>query len=303
DGVGSQPKVPDELQDKAFDINEGTGTIPGVLDVPKDQSESENESWGESRDDDDSNDDDNYDDSNEDDSDDDGNNDASNDEGTEFDNNQNDDDKEEEYVRTPSRYESINDENKHVNKEEYDSIDEELYKDMNVKLKDVEHGKEGKTNVENTDAGHDDNQVIRHPHFLPILVTIIPETSTSTGTTIPLPIPPFTHLLHQSTPTTKATTSLLKILDFSSLCGFNQRVSILKKEHSQLKQVDHSAQLLEAIKSQVHAAVESHLGTRLRNTIQQVLKEDVKSGKEKYMEFIDKYVKANVIDQVRIQLP
>ncbi|GJW80115.1 hypothetical protein Tco_0144090 [Tanacetum coccineum] len=69
DGVGSQPKVPDELQDKTTGTNEGTGTIPGVPDVPKDQSESENESWGESGDDDDSNDDDN-----DDDSDDDGNN-------------------------------------------------------------------------------------------------------------------------------------------------------------------------------------------------------------------------------------
>nr|GEW53345.1 hypothetical protein [Tanacetum cinerariifolium] len=55
---------------------ESTGTIPGVPDVPKDQSESENKSWGESRDDDDSNDDDSNDDSNDDDSHDDGNNDA-----------------------------------------------------------------------------------------------------------------------------------------------------------------------------------------------------------------------------------
>ncbi|GJT90644.1 hypothetical protein Tco_1079489 [Tanacetum coccineum] len=62
----------------------------------------------------------------------------------------------EEYVRTPENYESSDDENEHVKKEEYDRIDEELYKDVNVKLKDVEHGEEGKGGAEKTDAGHDD---------------------------------------------------------------------------------------------------------------------------------------------------
>ncbi|GJZ21987.1 retrovirus-related pol polyprotein from transposon TNT 1-94 [Tanacetum coccineum] len=125
DGVGSQPKVPDELQDKETSTNEET-------------------------DDDDSNDDD----GNEDNSDDDGGDNDSDDERTESDDGENfnlnkkdDDIKEEyedEYVRTPSSYESTDDENKHVDEEEYDHIDEELYKDVNVKLKDVEHGEEGK---------------------------------------------------------------------------------------------------------------------------------------------------------------
>ncbi|GKA88095.1 hypothetical protein Tco_0809859, partial [Tanacetum coccineum] len=91
DRVGSQPKVPDELQDKATGTNEGTGTIPD-------------------RNDDDSDNDRN---------DDDGNNDASDDEGTESDDDQKDDDKEDEYedeyVRTPVNYGSTNDENEHGN--------------------------------------------------------------------------------------------------------------------------------------------------------------------------------------------
>ncbi|GJS42099.1 hypothetical protein Tco_0567142 [Tanacetum coccineum] len=122
---------------------------------------------GESGDDDDSNDDDSDDEDNDNDSDDDGgNNDASDDERTESDEdenpnlNQNDDDTEEEYkdeyVHTPSSYESTDDENEHVDEEEYDHIDEELYKDVNVKLNDVEHGEEGKGDIEKTDAGHDD---------------------------------------------------------------------------------------------------------------------------------------------------
>ncbi|GJR03888.1 hypothetical protein Tco_0526872 [Tanacetum coccineum] len=133
-------KVLDELQDKTTGTNEGTGTISGVLDVPKDQSECENESWGKSGDDDDSNDDDvSDDDGNDDDSDDDGSDNDSDNERTESDEdenpnlNQNDDDIEEEYA------------------DEY-----ELYKDVNVKLKDVEQGEEGKGDAEKTDAGHDD---------------------------------------------------------------------------------------------------------------------------------------------------
>ncbi|GJV84280.1 hypothetical protein Tco_1524178 [Tanacetum coccineum] len=247
--------VPDELQDKTTGTNEGTSIIPGVPDVPKDQSESENESWGESVDNDDSNKDDN---------DDDGNNDASNDERTESDNDQNDNDNEEEYqdeyVRTPINYESTDDENKHVNAEEYDCISEELYKDVYVKLKDVEHGEEGKgyaekthktevplqsssvssdfatqyLNLDNVPPANNEiismmNVDVRHeepsnqtPSLLTIPVTVIPETSKAVATTIPPHIPPVTPLPQLSTPTPTPTPIPTKTLipalhDFSSL--------------------------------------------------------------------------------------
>ncbi|GJY61023.1 hypothetical protein Tco_0461680, partial [Tanacetum coccineum] len=105
---------------------------------------------GESVDNDDSNKDDN----------DDGNNDANDDERTESDDdlkdNDNEEEYEDEYVRTLVNYESTDDENEHVNAEEYDCINEELYKDVYVKLKDVEHREEGKGYAEKTDVGHDD---------------------------------------------------------------------------------------------------------------------------------------------------
>ncbi|GKB15062.1 hypothetical protein Tco_0848985 [Tanacetum coccineum] len=138
--------------------NEGTSTKPGVPDVPKYQSESENESWGDN--DDDSNDDDSDDDSNDDDddvdSDADGDNEASASEKTDFDEdvspnlNQNEDEEkeyEEEYVRTPDSYRFTDDDD-----EEY----EELYKDVNVRLKDAEHKEEGKGDAKMTDVGRDD---------------------------------------------------------------------------------------------------------------------------------------------------
>ncbi|GJU96013.1 hypothetical protein Tco_1320769 [Tanacetum coccineum] len=64
--VASLEAVPDELKENTTGTNEGTGTIPGVPDVPKDQSKSENESWGDSGDDDNNNDDDSNDDNSDD---------------------------------------------------------------------------------------------------------------------------------------------------------------------------------------------------------------------------------------------
>ncbi|GKB32831.1 integrase, catalytic region, zinc finger, CCHC-type containing protein [Tanacetum coccineum] len=295
DGVGSQPKVPDESQDKTTGINEGTGTIPGVPDVPKYQFESENKSWGDSGDDDsndDDNDDDNDDVTNDDDdvvnSDADGDNEASDSERTDFDKdenlnlNQNDDEEEEyeeEYVHTLDNYELSDDD------EEY----EELYKDVNVRLKDAEHEEEGKGDAEMTDVGRDDvsqeksmsKSKMMHIQFLNLdnvppadneVISMMnvkvrheePSTQTPSFLTI--------HVTSTPTPTPAlitetTTTSFPTLPDFSSLFGFDQRVSILEKELSQLKQVDYSAQLLETMKSQILAMVDAQLSTRLKDSI------------------------------------
>ncbi|GKA56554.1 retrovirus-related pol polyprotein from transposon TNT 1-94 [Tanacetum coccineum] len=50
--VLSKSKVPDERQQKTSGTDEGTGTIPGVPDVPIYESESKKESWGDSEDED-----------------------------------------------------------------------------------------------------------------------------------------------------------------------------------------------------------------------------------------------------------
>nr|GEV20107.1 hypothetical protein [Tanacetum cinerariifolium] len=156
DGVGSQPKVSDEQQDKTTGIDEGTGTKLGVLDVPKDQHKSENESCGNSKKDD-KNDDESDAASNEDDVDSDanGDNEASDSEKTDYDKDENpnlyqieyeEEEYKKDYVRTPNSYGFIDDD------EEY----EELYKDVNVRLKDAEHEKERKGDAEMTDDGRDD---------------------------------------------------------------------------------------------------------------------------------------------------
>ncbi|GJZ87106.1 hypothetical protein Tco_0658716 [Tanacetum coccineum] len=305
DRVGSQPKVPDELQDKTIGTNEGTGTKSRVPDVSKDLSESENESCG---DDAESNDDFSDDDVSEND----GNDDASDEERTESDEdenpnlNQNDDDKEkeyeEEYVHTPENYESFDDE------EEY----KELYKDVNVRLKDAEHGKEGKGDTEMTDASQDDvtqeksyeqvvtsdneivsmmNVKVRHeepsnqtPSLLTIHVTVTPETSTTAATTIPPHIPPFIPLPHQSTPTLTptsipTTTSIPALPDFSSLFGFNQRVFNLEKE---------------LLRDSVQKAFRSYTTE---------FKKEAEDEKKRYIDLIEKSVKDIIKDEVKTHLP
>ncbi|GKC07220.1 hypothetical protein Tco_0998830 [Tanacetum coccineum] len=283
--VGSQPKVPDEFQDKTTSTDEGT----------RDSADDNNgdDSDHVTKDDDvDA------------DSDADGDNEASDSEKTDSNKdenpnlNQNKDEKEEykeEYVCTLDRYGFTDDD------KEY----EELYKDVNVRLKDVEHEEKGKGDVEMTDAARDDgtqhttyeqvkddehvilttvhdtqktevplqsssisfdfanqflnldnvlpidsevistmNVKVRHeepsthtPPLLTIYVTVIPETSIAAAPTIPLTIPSITPLSQQSTPTPTpitepTTTSIPVLLDFSSLFGFNQRVSVLERDLS-----------------------------------------------------------------------
>ncbi|GJU31269.1 hypothetical protein Tco_1174858 [Tanacetum coccineum] len=135
----------------------------------------------------------------------------------------------------------------------------------------------------------------------------------ATAPTIPPKIPPITHLPQTPTPalTTEATTTLiLVLLDFSSLFGFDQRVSVLEKELSQFKQVDYSAQLLETIKSQIPAMVDSQLSIRLEDSIQKAFRsyttefEKKSQGeKKRYIDPVEKSVKDIIKDEVKSQLP
>ncbi|GJR49104.1 hypothetical protein Tco_1317207 [Tanacetum coccineum] len=153
--------VPDEQQYKISGTDEGTGTKPGVLDVPKYDSESEKESWGDSGEDDDDDSEEERDDDKGNDDDDGDNDDDSDDERTKSDRDENPnlnqsneehEEEEEEYVNervhTPEDYEltdeeKIDDEEK-MDEEKDDDVTKELYKDVNVNL--------GKKDVEMTDA-------------------------------------------------------------------------------------------------------------------------------------------------------
>nr|GEV26877.1 hypothetical protein [Tanacetum cinerariifolium] len=175
DGVRSQPKVLDELQDKTTGINEGTGTIPRVPDkkalakvdrgkgmdllsnvalleaaqlkkVLKRSNKDTHMLHASGLEDgvrsppkgESGDDDDSNDNDNNDDNDDDNN-------------------VENEFVHTPGYYvpteDETNNESNYVTKEEYERINKVLYGDVNVSLKDVELADKEKGDVEMTVAG------------------------------------------------------------------------------------------------------------------------------------------------------
>ncbi|GKE58659.1 hypothetical protein Tco_1497844, partial [Tanacetum coccineum] len=80
----------------------------------------------------------------------------------------------------------------------------------------------------------------------------VPEITSGFTTTIPLPHPFFNPLLEQATPTptpttSEATTSFPSLSDFSSVFRFNDRVTNLEKDLSEIKQVDQYAQAFSSI--------------------------------------------------------
>ncbi|GKA40420.1 hypothetical protein Tco_0733013 [Tanacetum coccineum] len=112
-------------------------------------------------------------------------------------------------------------------------------------------------------------------------------------------------------PTTSTTITLILALpDFSSLFGFDQRVSALEKELSQFKQADYSAQLLKTIKSQIPVMVDAQLSTRLKDSIKKSFKsytaefeKKAKDERKRYLDLVEKSVKDIIKDEVKSQLP
>nr|GEW92687.1 uncharacterized mitochondrial protein AtMg00810-like [Tanacetum cinerariifolium] len=255
-------KIPQERSQLVLSsetLLKSTGVVirdtPGVPNVPKGQSESKSESWGDSRDDDD----DNYDDINDDDNDDGGNN-VEND----------------------------------VTEEEYVRINEELYGDVNVSLKDNEHADKEKGNVEMTVAGQVNinqegtcNQV--KDQAKQKTEGLIPSFSISSDyaakylnfDNIPLDDTEIVSMLdiyvqHEVPRTSPLLTISVYVILERTIVKPPEIVKIasitnLEKDVKELKTVDHSALLLLTIKSKVPNDVKEYLGTSLDDALHKVL--------------------------------
>ncbi|GJV09358.1 hypothetical protein Tco_1347014 [Tanacetum coccineum] len=274
EGADFESDVPDESKSKPFDTSEGTDVKPGVPEVSKaNSSNSDNESWGNSEDEsDDVNDDDN---GNEDDD----GNDAHDSERIDSDDDENpfftlkdyeEEEHDEEYVHYPENYKS-DDDKEDVHEEE----DDDLYKDVDVKLLGAEYEKERKGDAEMIDA---DQMFLKEKSYEQVVedahVTLTSSQKTESSKQSSSVSSDFSTLAKSLTklttpslvPTTVSTTTSIPALpDFTSLFGFDQRVSTLEKELSQLKQADHSAQLLESAKSQIPTI--STINESLKNVI------------------------------------
>ncbi|GJT35370.1 hypothetical protein Tco_0925789 [Tanacetum coccineum] len=159
DGTDFQSGVPDEQQCKISGTNKGTSAKPWVPDVPKYDYESDKESWGDSGEKYDDDEDDTEDDEgNEDDDDNDGDDDDDNDSNDNDDKNTREKHKRQEHVLR----DKFTDKEDNANKENEEELDdgEELYKDVNVNLR--------KEDVEMTDAdqsGADQHNVSQDSGF------------------------------------------------------------------------------------------------------------------------------------------
>ncbi|GJU31834.1 hypothetical protein Tco_1175423 [Tanacetum coccineum] len=102
--------------------------------------------------------------------------------------------------------------------------------------------------------------------------TVVPEITSGFTITIPPPPPFFNPLPQQATPTptpitSEATTSFPSLLDFSSVFKFNDRVTNLEKDLSEIKQVDQYAQAF----SSIPAIVDCYIDNRLVEAINKAI--------------------------------
>ncbi|GJY06610.1 hypothetical protein Tco_0373664 [Tanacetum coccineum] len=123
----------------------------------------------------------------------------------------------------------------------YEEEDDDLYKDVDVRSLGAKHDKERKAvdevaSMMNVKSCQEESRT-QAPSLFTIPKTAISKTATTHATTVPPTISMITPLPQLTTPspaptTVLTTTSIPALPDFSSLFGFDQRVSILETELS-----------------------------------------------------------------------
>nr|GEV43486.1 copia protein [Tanacetum cinerariifolium]GEV94139.1 copia protein [Tanacetum cinerariifolium] len=302
--------VLDEQQCNTSGTYEGTSTKPGVLDVPTYDFESENESWGDIEDDnDDECDDKSKDDDDKANNDDHGNSNVDDSERIDSD----DDDENPSFTlkdydeeEHDEEYESDDDYENMFEEEDYD----DLYKDVDVRSLGTEHKKERQGAEEMTDADQDtddskQSSSVSFDFASKFLIwenvpPAVDEVASMMHVKMITPLPQLT--TPSPAPTTVPNTTLIPILlDSSSLFGFDQRVSTLETRLSQLKQADHSTQLLESVKSQLPTMVDDLLSTRIRYAtridLESYTKDFEKKAQEERKLYIDDVEKSSTINE------
>nr|GEW25134.1 retrovirus-related Pol polyprotein from transposon TNT 1-94 [Tanacetum cinerariifolium] len=319
-------------------LDEGTGTIPGVPDVPIYASESDKESWKDSDEEDDKeNDFEEEADINDYDSDD---NDESDDERTESNSDSNVEHDEEEY--NDEFNQEYNDEfnleeDGNVDEEEDDEVTKELYDDVNVNL-----GNED-TKMTNADQGVSEQQSASHQsrfeqeekdahvtltHVLDAQKTGGPIQSSSVSSDFA------SNLLNLDNPsstdneiaslmdtTSYHATKIPEITSsfatptpppppffnqFTSVFKFNKKVTNLEKDLSEIKQVDQYAQAL----SFIHAIVDCYMDKKLGDAINKAIqahnfdcKKEAQAKKMDYIELVDSTMMTIIKEEVNARLP
>ncbi|GJR30595.1 hypothetical protein Tco_1106827 [Tanacetum coccineum] len=129
-------------------------------------------------------------------------------------------------------------------------------------------------------------------YTVPIMT--VPKITSVFTTTIPPPPPFFNPLPQQATPALTPTTSVditsfPSLLDFLSVFKFNDRITNLEKDMSEIKQVDQYAQALSSIPTIVDRYIDNKLGESIQKAIlahNLDCKEEAHAEKRDYIELI-----------------
>ncbi|GJW41281.1 hypothetical protein Tco_0067126 [Tanacetum coccineum] len=225
---------------------------------------------------------------------------------------------EEEYVDEFSDKENDADNANEENEEELDDV-EELYKDVNVNLRKADEEKDAHvtlTAVHDTQNTEADNQIAslmnttvrQTSSFFTLPIIVIPKITSTFTTTILPPHPFFNHVPQQATPTptltaSEVTTSFPTLLDFAFVFNFNDRVTNLEKDLSEMKQVDQYVQAISSILAIIDHYIDNKLGKGIQQSIKSHNAECREEDKRKYIDLIDTSVRTIIKEEVNSQLP
>ncbi|GKC33031.1 hypothetical protein Tco_1040325, partial [Tanacetum coccineum] len=131
----------------------------------------------------------------------------------------------------------------------------------------------------------------------PSSATIIPQTS------IPI-IQPQQQTHDFTTTTTLPTTTVLEILKFASLFGFEHRVSLLESDLSELKQTNQFAEAL----SSISGIVDKYLASKVKDTVDVAvqlksdkLREEAQAENQDFLNSLDSNMKRIIKEQIKAQ--
>ncbi|GJZ26132.1 hypothetical protein Tco_0570385 [Tanacetum coccineum] len=285
DRVDTQSKVPDEQHLKMTGADKGTGTIPGIPDVPKYKIKSKKESWGDSGEEDEDDENDSKDKSNGNDDDD-----ANDDDNQEGDDTNGNDEETDSYSTESDRIkilvlnqfgteyyeeeeEKIDDEET-MDEEEDDEVTKELYDDVNVNL-----GNED-TDITNADQGASEQQNVSQESGF----EQVEEDA---------------YLLNLENPS-PADNEIASLMETSAR-HFNDRVTNLEKDLSKIKQVDQYAQALSSIPAIVDRYIDNKPGEAISKAIQAHnldRRQEAHDEKNEYIGLVDTSMRTIIKEEV-----
>nr|GEX93414.1 hypothetical protein [Tanacetum cinerariifolium] len=293
-----QIKLATKRSKKDFHISHasgsGNGIIPGVPDVPLYESKSDKESWGDSKDEDDNDDD------------------GDNDDNGESDDHDDDSDDE--------RTESDSDEIPYPNLTNVDQTEYEE-EDVDEGVRTLCENEKADEHVQSSSVSFDftskflnlenpylvENEIASLMETLAPHATVIFEITSGFTTTTPPPPPFFNPFLQQQTPTITTptfttitsinpTVTLSEIPNFIFVFKFDQRVSELEFEMSELKQTNEPGIVDKYLASKMKEAVNV-----VDSTKKTIIKDQVKAQVSKIMPKIKKYVTESLGAEVLVR--